>query len=152
MNQVTFQSVKRSDLKPGEVLCDYCTAKCCQYFALALDTPETYAEFDFIRWYVLHQETSLFTEDGTWYLVVHQSCSALLPDNRCGIYEIRPQICRDYTTDNCEYEPDGTYDQLFETWEQLNEYMDARFFSADRFRTPKPTGLPMVTLSRSDSL
>ncbi len=43
----------------------------------------------------------------------------------CGIYETRPQICRDYQTDNCEYDDDATYDQYFETPEQVVEYMDA---------------------------
>src|SRR3990167_3200232 len=42
----------REELKPGEVLCDHCTAKCCRYFALPLDTPKTQRDFDFIRWYL----------------------------------------------------------------------------------------------------
>lgn len=147
MNQLKLKQIKRSDLRPGEVLCDHCTAKCCRYFALTIDTPETYEDFDFIRWYLLHRETSLFIEEDTWYLVVHTACDKLMADNRCGIYETRPQICRDYTTDNCEFDNDATYDQLFETAEQFHEYMDARFFSASRFRSPKPTALPIVAIS-----
>ena len=38
--------IKREDLKPGEFLCDYCTAKCCRYFALPIETPESWKEFD----------------------------------------------------------------------------------------------------------
>ena len=30
----------RDQLKPNEVLCDYCVAKCCRYFALPIETPE----------------------------------------------------------------------------------------------------------------
>ena len=46
------------------------------------------------------------------------------PDNRCGIYETRPQICRDYSTDNCEYEDDWVYEHYFETPEQVDEYVE----------------------------
>jgi len=31
--------VKRDQLKPGEVLCSYCTALCCRYFSVPIDTP-----------------------------------------------------------------------------------------------------------------
>ncbi len=30
--------------------------------------------------------------------------------------------CRDYTTDECEYDIDSGYDKLFETPEQIEEY------------------------------
>ena len=31
---------RRKDVPKDQVLCDHCTAKCCRYFALPLDTPE----------------------------------------------------------------------------------------------------------------
>ena len=74
---------KREDLGPDEVLCDHCTAKCCRYFALPIDTPESPRDFDFIRWYLLHGRASVFTEDGDWYLLVHTACKHLQTDNRC---------------------------------------------------------------------
>ena len=43
----------------------------------------------------------------------------------CGTYLTRPQICRDYTTDNCEYGNTGCYDKFFEAPEQLWEYAEA---------------------------
>lgn len=115
----------REDLKPGEVLCSYCTGKCCRYFALQIDTPQTKKDFDYIRWYMIHGPVSVFVEDGVWYLMVMEDCQHLLPDNRCGAYETRPQICRDYSTSDCEYEDDSVYEKLFETAEQLWEYAEA---------------------------
>ena len=53
------------------------------------------------------------------------TCKHLQRDNRCGIYETRPQICRDYTTDNCEYDDDWMYDFYLETPEQVGEYTEA---------------------------
>ena len=116
---------KRTDIPADSVLCSYCTAKCCRYFALPLETPTTREEFEFIRWFLLHDNATVFTEEGDWYVCVHTVCKHLQPDQRCGIYETRPLICREYTTKDCEYEDDWVYDQYFETAEQVVEYMDA---------------------------
>jgi Fe-S-cluster containining protein len=137
----------REDLKPGENLCEHCTAKCCKYFALPMDTPETFEEFEFIRWFLLHDRAAVFTEEGTWYLLVYTQCKHLRNDNLCGIYETRPQICRDYTTDKCEYEDDWVYDHYFETPEQVQEYMEAVLGPQNGrgIRSPKPDPLKILS-------
>lgn len=119
------QTVRRKDLKPGEVLCDHCTGKCCRYFALPIETPETWEDYNFIRWYMMHGRVSVFVEDETWYLVVHADCENLADNNLCNIYDDRPQICRDYSTVDCEYDDDECYEKLFETPEQIWEYAEA---------------------------
>jgi Fe-S-cluster containining protein len=133
-------------LKPGEVLCHYCTAKCCRYFALPIDTPETWDDFEYIRWYLLHGRASVFVEEESWYILVHTDCKYLQDDHRCGAYDARPQICRDYTTDECEYDDEWTYDVYFETPEQVWEYCEARFSKPGNanFRSPKPPLLPIL--------
>ena len=141
MSLSTLPTIKmtRENLPEGKGLCDYCTAKCCKYFALPIETPTERQDYDFIRWFLLHEHATVFTEDGTWYILVHTTCKHLRADNLCGIYETRPQICRDYTTDNCEYDDDWVYDQYFETAEQVAEYTEAILGHADGlFRSPKP--------------
>ena len=147
MATATRPKVRREDLHPGESLCDHCTAKCCKYFALAIDTPATREDFDLIRWYVLHEDATVFTEDETWYLLVYATCRHLLPDNRCGIYHTRPQICRDYSTANCEYDEDTVYDRYFETAEQVEEYMEAVLppEKGQDIRSPRPPMLPILS-------
>ncbi|NQU22387.1 MAG: YkgJ family cysteine cluster protein [Candidatus Nealsonbacteria bacterium] len=115
----------RENLAPDEILCSYCRAKCCCYFALPIDTPEDWDDFEFIRWYLLHERATIFTEDDCWYLLVHNRCKSLRDDNLCGVYETRPEICRDYTTKNCEYEDSWVYDHYWETPEQVEEYAEA---------------------------
>ncbi|MBW3597587.1 MAG: YkgJ family cysteine cluster protein [Planctomycetes bacterium] len=146
MTTIPLKKPRREDLAPDEVLCTHCIAKCCRYFALPIDTPTERADFEYIRWYLLHDRASVFTEDETWYLLVHTACKHLQPDNRCGIYETRPQICRDYTTDNCEYEDDWTYERYFETPEQVQEYAEAVLPRAKSkgIRSAKPPALPIV--------
>jgi Fe-S-cluster containining protein len=137
---------RKEDLPPGTNLCEHCTAKCCHYFALPIDTPEEATDFDYIRWYLLHDRATVFVDEGTWYLLVHTTCKHLQPDYRCGIYDIRPQICRDYSTDNCEYEDDTTYEQYFETPEQIHEFAEAleAFKSPKVNRSRKPPALPIL--------
>lgn len=96
-----------------------------------------------MRWYLLHEFASVFTENDDWYLLVHTACKHLRDDHRCGIYHTRPQICRDYTTNECEYDDDYTFDRYFELPEQVEEYSRARFNSPETFRSPKP-GLPVL--------
>ena len=67
MATATLPKPRLEDLKPGEVLCDYCPAKCCRYFAMPIDEPETHEDFEYVRWYLLHQGATVFTEDDTWY-------------------------------------------------------------------------------------
>jgi Fe-S-cluster containining protein len=142
----TAVTVKRDDLKPGEVLCEYCTAKCCHYFALPIESPTELKDYEYIRWYMLHGETTIFCEDDDWYLMVHNRCDHLQGDNRCGIYETRPQICRDYSTKDCEYDDDWVYDRYWETPEQMAEYTEAVLprKKGQSIRSPKPPLLPVV--------
>lgn len=116
---------KREDIPPGASLCEYCTGKCCQYIALPIETPNTWKDYDDLRWYLAHQDISVFVEVETWYLLVHRRCNHLMPDHRCGIYANRPQICRDYKTDGCEYDEGFLYDKLFEHDDQIWEYAEA---------------------------
>jgi len=143
---VKLQKMPRDQVPEGEVLCAYCSAKCCRYFALPIDQPESFDDWEFIRWYLLHQGATVFKEDDTWYLLVHAVCNHLQPDNRCGIYDTRPQICRDYSTKDCEYEDDWLYEQYLETAQQVAEYCEAILpkKKGQSIRSPKPALLPIL--------
>ena len=52
-------------------------------------------------------------------------CKYLAGDNRCRIYFNRPKICREYTTEECEYDDDWSFTKMFETPEQIWEYAEA---------------------------
>ena len=113
------------DLADGDCLCNHCGAKCCRYFALPIDVPDEWEDFEFMRWYLLHERATVFVEDDCWYLLVHNRCTRLRDDNLCGEYETRPDICREYTTEACEYEDEWVYDHYFESPEQVEEYAEA---------------------------
>lgn len=146
MPPTTKPKIRREELKPGDNLCDHCTAKCCHYFALPIETPEDWRDFEYIRWYLLHDRASVFVDDDVWYLLVHTTCKHLQDDYRCGIYETRPPICREYSTDNCEYDDDTTYEHYFETPEQIYEFAEARLppQRGVGLRSRKPSLLPVL--------
>jgi uncharacterized protein len=123
--QAPTDQVPRDQIPAGACLCEFCTGKCCRYLALPIEEPTTWEDFDDLRWYLAHGNISVFVDGGTWYLTVFSTCNHLLPDNRCGIYEDRPRICRDYSTDDCEYDDYYTYEQIFEHDDQIWEYAEA---------------------------
>ncbi|WP_240911139.1 YkgJ family cysteine cluster protein [Paludisphaera soli] len=136
----------RDQLKPGESLCDYCTGKCCRYFSTPIETPTAWDDYDAIRWYLAHELTLVYVHEETWYLLVSSKCQYLLEDYRCAIYHDRPKICREYTTKDCEYDDDWSFDKVFETPEQIWEYAEALL--PPRPKPPERRGLgllPIVT-------
>lgn len=138
--------LRRANVPQDKCLCDFCTAKCCRYFALSIDEPEDETDFEYIRWFLLHDRASVFKEDDDWYLLVHTECRHLQPDYRCGIYETRPKICREYSTKDCEFEDDWTYDFYLERPEQVAEYMEAVLQQKGKsIRSAKPPLLPILS-------
>lgn len=137
---------RRRDLRCGEDLCAHCTAKCCKYFALPLEAPADWEDFGHMRWFLLHEGASVFTEDDTWYLMVHTRCKMLRDDNLCAIYETRPHVCREYSTKDCEYEDDWCYERYFELPEQVEEYAEAVIGPRGKKlrRSPRPEPLKVL--------
>ena len=88
-------------------------------------------------------------EEGAWYIVVMGRCKYLGADNRCKIYLTRPKVCESYTTDDCEYDSDWSFEKVFETPEQLWEYAEAmlppRRRSQSQSRSAGPL-LPIITM------
>jgi len=112
---------------PG-ILCEQCTGACCRYVALPIETPEDKDDFEDIRWYLIHENVSVFVEDDEWYISFHTPCRHLQPDSRCGIYATRPKLCRTYTTDNCDYHSgDYGWELHFTAPEHLDDYLRERF-------------------------
>lgn len=110
--ELSFESTK----------CGRCTALCCHYFALEIDAPEERADFENLRWYVLHEDTELFIDGGAWYLQINRKCT-WLDGNKCGRYDDRPAICAEY--DNTECDLDGIVaEHHFRTVEELEAYRD----------------------------
>jgi Fe-S-cluster containining protein len=111
-----------------------------------LDEPKEPSDYDFLRWFLMHERATIFVDEGTWCLLMHTECKHLQPDLRCAIYATRPQVCRDYSTESCEYDEDLVYDRYFETPEQFEEYLEVVLPPApgQSIRSPRPPLFPIL--------
>lgn len=102
--------------------------RCCQYVALQIDKPVDKADFEQIRWYVLHRGVSVYIDERRdWYIQFETKCD-WLNDGACTHYELRPQLCRDYSVETCERYGDGPgYARLISNEAELEAYLDQRW-------------------------
>jgi Fe-S-cluster containining protein len=112
-----------------KLLCGKCTGLCCRYFALPIETPEDKEDYDDIRWYLCHENVSVFVEDGDWYINLDNKCRHLYEgDFKCGIYNKRPKICRAYSMKDCDLiEGEYDYELFFTDDQQMEEYIKIKF-------------------------
>ena len=88
--------------------CVGCTV-CCRHIAIELDKPEDFDEFTEIIWYLMHKKVMVaIDEENDWYIEFKTDCKALNKDGKCNIYELRPNICRDYDPEECEFNGEGS--------------------------------------------
>ena len=110
--------------------CDFCTnSKCCTYITQEIDTPKSKYDFEHLLWQVSHEHIAVYKDEDGWYLLVDARCTHLLPGGRCGIYENRPEICREHDNDYCEFDApaeDG-FDLYFPDYASLLKYCKKRF-------------------------
>jgi hypothetical protein len=116
--------------------CSFCKGStCCTYFTHQIDTPRSMADFDMLLWQVSHVNTQAYRDEDGWFLLVNSSCTHLEPGGRCGIYETRPQICRDHENDDCEFDgPCGAddFELFFPDYAALLKHCRKKFKHWDR--------------------
>ena len=90
--------------KPAPASKANCTAcgLCCSYVAIEIDAPTTVKIATQLLWYVYHEGVSLYANGDDWMVQFDTTCVHLQPDYRCGIYETRPHICREFSEQDCE--------------------------------------------------
>jgi len=82
---------------------------CCTYIAVAIDGPISAKAASEILWHLYHDGVSIYRDgDDEWMVQFESRCRHLLDDNKCGIYEKRPHICREYSEVSCEVNSEGT--------------------------------------------
>jgi Fe-S-cluster containining protein len=94
-------------------------ALCCSYVAVEIDGPAKLKGATEILWYLYHPGVSVYVDEGEWMVQFETRCQHLLPDRRCGIYETRPPICREYDEVGCEVNADVVGQALYTPREYL---------------------------------
>ncbi len=118
-----------------ETKCGFCTRSiCCTYITQQIDTPRSIEDFDQLLWQLAHTNIQAYKDEDGWFLLINNVCAQLQPDGRCGIYEERPAICREYSNDFCEYDQPAEqgFDLFFDGYAALLQYCKKRFKTWDR--------------------
>jgi len=110
----------------GAICSQQCQARCCQYIIVKIPAPRTQTDQEEIRWWVAHQGVSVHISQRKWYLQVFTRCSFLTPNNLCGAYENRPEVCRDYDPSHCEFTATVEFDREFKTMEEYDCYLEEK--------------------------
>ena len=120
----------------SENKCSFCKGSvCCNYITQQIDTPRKKSDFNFLLWQVAHRDVQIYKDEDGWFLlIVNNPCQYLEADGRCGIYDTRPQICRDYENDYCEYDSPAEegFELHFRDHEELLAYCRKRFKKWDK--------------------
>lgn len=66
--------------------CEGCEGACCRVIKISVQ----HMTEDQLRWAGMRGEI----KDGVWH--IRSECVNLQPDGKCGIYETRPGVCRDF--------------------------------------------------------
>jgi len=113
--------------------CSRChNSKCCTYTTEALGVaPRSKADFSQLLWQISHKGVEIYKDEGDWYLMFQGECEHLGKGGRCQIYDQRPQICRDYENEWCEYDAPAEqgFQLYFRNYSELLRYCQKRFKS-----------------------
>lgn len=113
-----------------ETKCSFChDSKCCSYFTQQVPTPRSKHDFDHMLWQISHANINFYKDEDGWYLLINNRCTHLLPGGGCGIYETRPEVCRAYDNDFCEYDEPAEegFELFFDGYDSLLKYCKKRF-------------------------
>lgn len=123
---------------PVENKCSRCLGStCCTYTTEALGTLRSMADFDHLLWQVSHQGVEVYKDEDGWFLLIRGHCEHLQQDGSCAIYTRRPQVCRDYSNDWCEFDApaENGFELYFQNYAQLLKYCQKRFRTWEKWHT-----------------
>lgn len=108
----------RNDPEP----CAAC-GDCCRYVTVQIKSPRSKADYDEIRWFLLHENIQVFVDEDGWYVEFATACRKL-DDWRCTIYAERPLMCSEYEVEHCtRYGEGAPHVHLFTTEAEYIEYL-----------------------------
>lgn len=110
--------------------CFECKGYCCRYVTVDIPKPDDWTDFDEIRWFILHKEVVVYQaeDEDNWRIEFRTPCTYLDEQtHRCQQYDKRPDVCKEYITDEC-----GKHEELtsegcivyMETEEDLRKYLE----------------------------
>ena len=99
-----------------------------------MDTPRSIKSFDMLLWQVSHTNMHIFKDSTGWYLICFGQCEHLIRVGQCSIYDKRPFICREHSSNSCEFDnTNNAYCNLYVTnYDKFDSYSRKRFKNWDK--------------------
>jgi len=116
---------KKNKNVPDNIYCRRCPAICCRNLAMSIGRPETKKEIEDLKWQLHFDTVKVYVHKHRWYQLVEGKCMYLSPENRCTIYDNRPQMCRKHNPPNCEIFGDY-YDVIISNPDDLVQYLNRK--------------------------
>jgi len=122
--ELVFPKFKDEEKMTESEICIACHG-CCNYVTVPVEYPRSKDKIDNYVWYLLHRNVEIYIDNyKKWFLLFKTPCDKLGANGACGIYETRPQVCRDYSADACSrVGKDHTH--LFKRLDELLAFLQA---------------------------
>ena len=118
---------KGSDVSDAAARCQFqCMARCCRYITVQIPAPKDKRDLEELSWFLAHRDISVYVESRRWHLVVRTPCKYLTDENLCAVYSERPEVCRDYSTEHCEYPTRPEHSLQFDSREDFEYWRTAQ--------------------------
>ncbi len=114
--------MKRKPGVPHNKHCKDCPAICCKNLAMAIGKPANGKEVEDLKWQLQFTHVKVYIRHHHWYQWIKTQCMYLTKDNKCSIYENRPDICRKHNPPDCE-KFGKFYDVMISTPDELEAYL-----------------------------
>jgi uncharacterized protein len=122
---LVFPKFKNESKMTESEICCKCTG-CCRYVSTTIAKPRSKETIDQYRWFLLHKNVQIYIDnEGDWNLLFITPCTALKEDGKCGVYESRPQLCKDYSPKSCS-RTGKDHTHLFKTPEAMIDYIETQ--------------------------
>lgn len=113
---------KKKEKKEINICLEKCDAACCKNLAMDILKPKDNWDIEDLRWKLHFKHVKVYIVNKRWHLLFETKCRYLLKNNRCSIYERRPEVCREHSHLECGEREGNWYDILISTPEELDEY------------------------------
>ena len=118
------EMLPESETPPNTTLdpCRHCGAKCCHDLVMPIHKPRTADDIFELRWELQYDTVRVFIRSHRWYRIIHARCQYLDDQDRCTIYDKRPNRCRQMRPPECEHYGDF-WEVLIKTPDELDAHL-----------------------------
>lgn len=108
--------------------CKFCNGMCCRYVLINIEKePRSKERFDELVWWLFNPNIKILKNGRDWSVLIMGKCENLNEQNKCAIYEHRPELCRDYPNPEalgCHFKDLANLDGIiFNNAKELLEYL-----------------------------